>query len=197
MFQKQVSLTRKYHKHKSDQRRALIAQSLEYRHTNEYNLTFCTLENFSCFLLSADFLSKSTCLRKILSGLSSECQTDWIQIRPDVSSGLIWVQSVCKGYEQTALVMIYIKQPFPSKMITRLEDTKRLIVKFWCFTPQSTLFQSCLLCWTNTKQRIVSCSKTQPNVSCESQTSDPLLLSLTRTSSLIAKILARTLKFLL
>ena len=43
-------------------------------------------------------------LKKILSGIPSECQTDWIQIRPDKRSGLIWVQSVCKGYEQTALV---------------------------------------------------------------------------------------------
>ena len=32
------------------------------------------------------------------------CQTDWVQIRPDVLSGMIWVQSVCKDYEQTTLV---------------------------------------------------------------------------------------------
>ena len=35
--------------------------------------------------------------RKILSGIPSECQTDWIQIRTDILSGLIWVQNVCKG----------------------------------------------------------------------------------------------------
>ena len=29
-----------------------------------------------------------------------QCQTDWIQIRPDILSGLIWVQSVCIGYQQ-------------------------------------------------------------------------------------------------
>ena len=34
---------------------------------------------------------------KILSGIPSECQTVWIQIRPNIS-GLIWVQSVCKSY---------------------------------------------------------------------------------------------------
>ena len=33
----------------------------------------------------------------------SEYQTHWVQIRPDILSGLIWVQSVCKGYEQTTL----------------------------------------------------------------------------------------------
>ena len=28
----------------------------------------------------------------------------WIQIRPDILSGLIWVQTVCKGYQQTAII---------------------------------------------------------------------------------------------
>ena len=53
-------------------------------------------------LLSAHFF-KINYFEKFLSGIPSECQTDWIQIRPDVLSGLIWVQSVCKGYEQTTL----------------------------------------------------------------------------------------------
>ena len=29
----------------------------------------------------------------------SECQTVWIQIRPDFMLGLIWVQTVCKSYQ--------------------------------------------------------------------------------------------------
>ena len=33
----------------------------------------------------------------------SECQTDWIQIRPEKMSGLIWVQTVYKGYQQTTI----------------------------------------------------------------------------------------------
>ena len=37
---------------------------------------------------------------KILSGIPSECQTVWIQIRPDISSGLIWIQTVYKRYQQ-------------------------------------------------------------------------------------------------
>ena len=28
------------------------------------------------------------------------CQTVWIQNRPDILPGLIWVQTVCKGYQQ-------------------------------------------------------------------------------------------------
>ena len=51
---------------------------------------------------SADFIQNQL-FRKILSGIPSECQTDWIQIRPDIMSGLIWVQSVCKSYQQTTL----------------------------------------------------------------------------------------------
>ena len=32
-----------------------------------------------------------------------KCQTVWIQIRPNDSLGLIWVQTVSKGYHQTTL----------------------------------------------------------------------------------------------
>ena len=35
--------------------------------------------------------------------MPSKCQTDLIQIRPKMSS-LIWVQPVCKGYQQTTKV---------------------------------------------------------------------------------------------
>ena len=55
------------------------------------------------FLSSADFF-KINFLKKNLSAITPECQTDWNQIRPDFLSGLILVQSVCKGYEQTAIV---------------------------------------------------------------------------------------------
>ena len=41
--------------------------------------------------------------RKIISGVLPECQKDWTQIRPYITSGLIWVQTVCKGYQQTTL----------------------------------------------------------------------------------------------
>ena len=55
------------------------------------------------FLSPADFFQNQL-FRKILSGIPSECQTDWIQIGPDILSGLIWVQTVRKGYQQTTLV---------------------------------------------------------------------------------------------
>ena len=56
-----------------------------------YHLALCP----HAFLLSADFFQNQF-FQKILSGIPSECQTDWIQIRPDILSGLIWVQSVSK-----------------------------------------------------------------------------------------------------
>ena len=31
-----------------------------------------------------------------------QCQTVWIYIRPDVFSGLIWVKTVCKGFNNTS-----------------------------------------------------------------------------------------------
>ena len=57
---------------------------------------------FHTFLLSADFFQNEL-FQKILSGIPYQCHTDWILIRPDVLSGLIRVQSVCKGYDQTTL----------------------------------------------------------------------------------------------
>ena len=57
---------------------------------------------FMLLLSSADFLQNQP-FQKILSGPLSECHTVWIQIRTDVDvlSVLIWVQTVCKGYQQT------------------------------------------------------------------------------------------------
>ena len=52
---------------------------------------------FHAFLSSADFFQNHL-FRKIILGIPSECQTVWIQIRPDILSGLIWVQTVCKCF---------------------------------------------------------------------------------------------------
>ena len=60
-------------------------------------LTLCLLGNYSEFILpSADFLFQNQLSRKIISGIPRECQTVWIQIRPDISSCLIWAQTFCK-----------------------------------------------------------------------------------------------------
>ena len=53
------------------------------------------------FLLTADCFQNIFLKKK--SGISSECQTHCIQIRPYVLLGLLWVQNVCKSYQQTTL----------------------------------------------------------------------------------------------
>ena len=51
--------------------------------------------------LSSAFFFKINFIEKILSGLQLKRQRVWTQIRPDILSGLIWVQTVCKSYQQT------------------------------------------------------------------------------------------------
>ena len=46
------------------------------------------------------------------------CQTVWIQIRTDITSALIWVQTICKGYQQ---------------MLTWKELIKCTPKRLWCF----------------------------------------------------------------
>ena len=66
-------------------------------------MNFNTLPPWNFFMLfCADFFSKST-FQKIILGIPSECQTDWIHIRPNILSGLVWVQTVWKGYQQMKL----------------------------------------------------------------------------------------------
>ena len=66
--------------------------------------------NFACFLVVCGFIFKIIFFFffffffKKLSGIPSEYQTVWIQIRPDILSGLIWVQTVCKSNQQTTKV---------------------------------------------------------------------------------------------
>ena len=56
------------------------------------------------FLSSADFFEIKF-FKKNLPELPSECQTVWIQIRPDDSSSLIWVRTVYKGCQQVTLAV--------------------------------------------------------------------------------------------
>ena len=58
---------------------------------------------FSMLFCRLLFFFKNQLFPKILSGIPSECQTDWIQIRPDKTWGLIWFKTVCKRYQQTRL----------------------------------------------------------------------------------------------
>ena len=78
----------------------LPSNPIDHRYNSQIQLIEATKYRFacweiSCFLLSADFFQNQL-FRKILSRVPSECRTVWIQIRPDTTSGLIWVQTVCK-----------------------------------------------------------------------------------------------------
>ena len=62
-------------------------------------------KSFMFFIVVCCFFSKLTFSKKKNQKflIPSECQTDWVQIRPYVSSGRIWVQIVYKGYQQMTL----------------------------------------------------------------------------------------------
>ena len=72
-------------------------------YTKQYfQFNFLHYGYFYGFLSSSDFFQNQL-FRKILSGIPSECHIVWIQIRPNVLSGLIWVQTVCISYQQMTL----------------------------------------------------------------------------------------------
>ena len=84
--------------------------------------TLCMLGIFSFFFCRLLTFSKLT-LKNLLETLS-ECQTVWIQIRTDVLSVLIWVQTVCKGYQQatrTANILYHLQKilSFVTLLITK------------------------------------------------------------------------------
>ena len=64
------------------------------------SLNLCMLGNCSCFCCLLLTFFKVNFFKEFSSGTQSKCLTVWIQIRTDDLSGLIWVQTVCKGYQQ-------------------------------------------------------------------------------------------------
>ena len=62
-----------------------------------FNSAFQAIFHFLSSSVVVVFLQNQL-YQKILSGLQSECQTVWILIRPDIMSGLIWVQTVSLNY---------------------------------------------------------------------------------------------------
>ena len=61
-------------------------------------------------ILYVSLSSVVICFEKNILGITSACQTVWIQNRPDLLSGLIWVQTICKGHKQTTLVGKCLKE---------------------------------------------------------------------------------------
>ena len=68
-------------------------------------LTFCMLGNFSCFYYQLlNFFQNDFPLFKKFFQEQYQSQTVWIQIRTDILSVLIWVQTVCIGYQHMTKV---------------------------------------------------------------------------------------------
>ena len=65
-----------------------------------YHLTLCMLGNFSYVLSSSDYIL----FFKFILIQESHQSVKQFGSRSGLLSGLIWVQTVCKGYQQTALV---------------------------------------------------------------------------------------------
>ena len=63
-------------------------------------LTLRLLVILHAFLSSADLYQNQHFRKKIFQECHQrECQTVWTHIRPDILSGLMWVQTVCECYQ--------------------------------------------------------------------------------------------------
>ena len=62
---------------------------------------YLTVILFAYWVIFHAFCHLQTFFKINFFEIRSECQTVWIQIRIDILSILIWVQTVCKGYKQT------------------------------------------------------------------------------------------------
>ena len=73
-------------------------------------IILCMLGNFTFLFYRLLIFFKINFFKKFLSGIPSDCQTVWNQIRPDIMSGLIWSQTVNNGCQQTTLAGKEINQ---------------------------------------------------------------------------------------
>ena len=87
--------------------------------------------------------------------LPSRCQTVWIQIRPEILSGLIWVEIVCKGYQQTSKCLAGSEFKLFVKVISRQQKwaksyiQKKLVYTTFWLKPwhMATTFSIWIKCW--------------------------------------------------
>ena len=92
-------------------------------------LTLCLLGNFACFFLpSALFASfKINFFEKFFQEYHQVVKQFWIQIRPDILLGLIWVQTVCKSYQQQ---IVNTLKPTECSHLSEMDESKVLGVFF-------------------------------------------------------------------
>ena len=97
-------------------------------------LTLCMQGNFSSFSCRLPTFFKITFFQKILSGTVSGCQMVLIQIRTDILSVLIWVQTVLTGYWQMTKVATYkerVKSICSKKKIFNCFENMSFIMIRW------------------------------------------------------------------
>ena len=94
-----------------------------------YHLLLCMLGIFAYFLA----IFKINFFLRIISEHSLECQTVWIQIKPDNMSGLIWVQTVCSGHQQM------------TKVVTCRQTVNTRAVSFVCQNSQNITIKYVIL----------------------------------------------------
>ena len=68
-----------------------------------YSLFACW-RNFSKYFIICRLFFKINFFKKLFQEHYQSVKTVWIQIRPDILSGLIWFQTVCKNYQQMTKV---------------------------------------------------------------------------------------------
>ena len=122
-------------------------------------LTLCLLGNFSCFFVICEFCQL---FRTILSGIS--CVQQFVQIRPDILSVLIRVQTVCKDNQQTTLVdkklkvKVWVTRFFFLKMLVREANSDTPYLTVSSVWSESVLF-SHLFWQIRSVQHFSKCSK--------------------------------------
>ena len=93
-------------------------------------VTSLTPAIFFMLFFSSAVILQNQLFRKDFSGIPSEFQTDWIQIRPNVLSCLIGIQTVCRGYQQMTLRDKELQTQSPNLLVLHVkEEMKKKKIK--------------------------------------------------------------------
>ena len=114
----------------------LKVQSRWFKHYMFEKKYFDQLLDFQILLLL--FFHTSLLCHILLFGcwifsIPSGCQTVWIQIMPCILLGLIWVQTVCKGYQQTTKCLAGSGFKLLQKLLADNKSGQRVQYKKTCW----------------------------------------------------------------
>ena len=131
-----------------------ISLALSFFSVSQFNSQSLPPGKFLTLFCRLQIFYKINYFEKLFPGIPSQCQTVWIQIWRDILSGLIWVQTDCKNYQQTTLgdelkpfpmyhcfqflFYIYIQSPkssyfnHPLRNLAEVLCTDKIITTFIC-----------------------------------------------------------------